>query len=117
MYLAGALSRGYLQKSRSREHQHDAGCVPKTIYSPGIKQLTAKERVKFIKPGSPETKGELSHLVLSSFVLRDELSVHDDMVDRGERVVLSLRRDVTQRLHYAQSGVITSLSQAKECTH
>ena len=36
----------------------------------------------------PETKGELSHHVLPYFNIRDELSVYDGVVVRGERVVV-----------------------------
>ena len=41
-----------------------------------------------IKAGWPETKGELSHLVLPFFDVRDELSVCDGIVIRGETVTL-----------------------------
>ena len=41
--------------------------------------------IKVIKAGWPETKRELSHLVLPHFGKRDELSVDDDVVVRGER--------------------------------
>ena len=38
------------------------------------------ELIKVIKAGWPETKGELSHLALSFFNVRDELSVCDGTV-------------------------------------
>ena len=41
------------------------------------------ELIKVIKAGWPETKGELSHLVLPFFDIRDELSVCDGIVIRG----------------------------------
>ena len=66
---------------------HDACLRPSTLQE--IKQHTAKdnslqELIKVIKAGWPETKGELSYLVLPYFGIRDELSVDDDMVVRGE---------------------------------
>ena len=89
-----------------------------------IKQHTAKddslqELIKVIKAGWPETKGELSHLVLPYFGIRDELSVDDDVVVRGERLVVpkSLRRDLIRRLHYAHFGVASTLSRARECIY
>ena len=73
------------------------------------------ELIKVIKAGWPETKGELSHLVLPFFDIRDELSVCDGIVIRGERVVVpkSLRRDMLYRLHYAHSGVVSTLLLAR----
>ena len=74
------------------------------------------ELIKVIKAGWPETKGELSHLVLPFFDVRDELSVCDGIVIRGETVVVpkSLRRDMLYRLHYAHSGVVSTLLLARE---
>ena len=54
--------------------------------------------------------------MLPFFDIRDELSVYDGVVIRGEGVVvpLSLRRDMLRRLHYAHSGVVSTLSLARE---
>ena len=49
-----------------------------------VKDNSLQELIKVIKAGWPETKGELSYLVLPYFGIRDELSVDDDMVVRGE---------------------------------
>ena len=77
------------------------------------------ELIKVIKAGWPETKGKLSHLVLPFFGVRDELSVCDGIVIRGERVVVpkSLRRDMLYRLHYAHSGVVSAFLLARECIY
>ena len=74
------------------------------------------ELIKVIKAGWPETKGELSHLVLPFFDVRDELSVCSGIVIRGERVVVpkSLRRGISYRLHYAHSEVVSTLLLARE---
>ena len=130
MYLADALSRGYLPYDGSQtiasevesiNMTQDACLKPSTLQE--IKQHTAKddslqELIKVIKAGWPETKGELSYLVLPYFGIR-ELSVDDDVVVRGERLVIpkSLRRDLIRRLHYAHSGVVSTLSQARECIY
>ena len=96
MYLADALSRVYLPYDRSQtiapevesiNMTQDACLKPSTIQK--IKQHTAKddslqELIKVIKAGWPKTKGELSHLILLYFGIRDELSVDDDVVVRGE---------------------------------
>ena len=91
MYLADALSRAYLPYDGSQtiasevesiNMTQDACIKPSTLKE--IKQHTAKdesllELINVIKAGWPETKGELSHLVLPYFVIRDELSVDDGM--------------------------------------
>ena len=80
------------------------------------KDNSLQELIKVIEAGWPETKGELSHLVLPFFDVRDELSVYNGIVSRGQRVVVSksLRRDMMYRLHYALSGVVSTLSLARE---
>ena len=129
MYLADPLSRAYLpydgiqtisSEVESINMTQDVCLKPSTLQE--IKQHTAKddslqELIKVIKTGCPETKGELSHLVLPYFGIRDELSVDDDVVFRGERLLIpkSLRRDLIRRLHYAHSGVVSTLSRAREC--
>ena len=54
--------------------------------------------------------------MLPFFDVRDELSVYNGIVIRGERVVVpkSLHRDVLYRRHYAHSGVVSTLSLARE---
>ena len=98
--------------------------MPKPSTLQEIKQHTAKddslqELIKVIKAGWPETKGELSHLVLLYFGIRDEVSVDDDVVVRGERIVLPklLRQDLKRQLHHAHSGVVSTLSRARECIY
>jgi len=67
--------------------KQDACLKPSTLQE--IKQHTSKddslqELIKVIKAGWPERKGELPHLVLPHFRIRDKLSVDDDVVVRRE---------------------------------
>jgi len=88
-----------------------------------IKQHTKddnlQELIKVTKAGWSETKGELSHLVLPYFGIQNELSFDDDVVVRGERLVIPklLRRDLMRRFHYAHCGVVSGLLRARECTY
>ena len=90
--------------------------TPQEIKVHTQKDDSLQELIRVIEAGWPETKGKLSHLVLPYFDIRDELSVYDGVVIRGERVVvpMSLRRDMLRRLHYAHSGVVSTLSLARE---
>ena len=47
------------------------------------------------------------------------MSVDDDVVVRGERIVLPklLRQDLKRQLHHAHSGVVSTLSRARECIY
>ena len=90
-YLADALSQRYLPYDGSQtiasevesvNMTQDACLKPSALQE--IKQHKAKddslqELIKVIKAGWPKTKGELSHLVLPYFGIRDELSIDDDV--------------------------------------
>ncbi|XP_022790920.1 uncharacterized protein K02A2.6-like [Stylophora pistillata] len=131
MYLADTLSRAYLPYDGSHGIASEIESInmtqhirlkPSTLQE--IKDHTQKEDsllelIKVIKAGWPETKGELCHLVLPFFDVRDELSVCDGIVIRGERVVVpkSLPRDMLYRLHYAHSGVVSTLLLARESVY
>ena len=96
MYLADTPSRAYLPYDGSQDVASEIESInmtqhirlkPSTLQE--IKDHTQKdnsrlELIKVIKAGWPETKGELSHLVLPFFDVRDELSVCDGIVIRGE---------------------------------
>lgn len=78
-----------------------------------------QELMKVIKAGWPETKHEVSHQLTPFFGIRDELSMQDGIVLRGERVVIpkSLQCHMVNRVHYAHTGTASSLSQARECIY
>ena len=117
MYLADALSRVYLPYDKSqaiaseveRINMAQDACLKSSTLQE-IKQHTAKDKslqgiIKVIKGGWPKTKEEISHLVIPYFVIHDKLSVTDDLLVRGEKLVIpkSLRRDLIRLLHYAHS--------------
>ena len=74
-----------------------------------------------IKAGCPETKHEVSHRLTPFFGIRDELSMQDGIVLRGERVVIpkSLQHQMVNRvyMYYAHTGMVISLSHARECIY
>lgn len=80
------------------------------------KDAVLQELIKVIQTGWPERKAEVTHQISPYFGVRDELSIYEGIVVRGERVVIpmSLRREMMNRLHYAHSGVVSSLSRARE---
>ena len=119
MQLADTLSRAYLPYDGSQEVASEIESVNMTQYIrlrqstlQEIKVHTQKdeslpELIRVIEDGWPETKGELSHLVLPFFDIRDELSGYNGVVIRGKRVVfpMSLRRDMLRCLHLPIVGL------------
>ena len=70
-----------------------------------------------IQKGWPESRDELPSQLHPYFSMRDEMSVQDGLVFKGERVVVphSLRSDMRQRIHSSHVGVDACLRRAREC--
>ena len=131
MYLADTLSRAYLPHDERQQTSSEFDRVnllegirvkPTTLQE--IKAHTENDEqlqglVKVIQAGCPHIKAGLSHHVTPYFGMRDEISYYDGMVIRRERVVIpkSLRREMLNRIHYAHTGVVSSLSRARECMY
>ena len=62
--------------------------------------------IKTIREGWPCNKQNLSQELAPFFELRDTLSVDDDIVLKGERILISesLRKEIKQKLHAAHLG-------------
>ena len=128
MYLADTLSRAYLPYDGSQEVASEIESINmtqhirlRTTTLQEIKDHTQKdnsllELIKVIKAGWPETKGELSHLVLPFYDIHDKLSVYNGIIVRRKRVVVpkSLLQDMLYQLPYAHSGIASTLLLAGE---
>ena len=70
-----------------------------------------------VMDGWPTEKKELPHQVAPYFPYRDELSVQDGLVFRGERVAIptDLRQTLKERVHSSHLGIAVCLRRAKEC--
>ena len=70
-----------------------------------------------IMDGWPTEKKDLPHQVAPYFPYRDELSVQDGLVFRGERVVIptDLRQTLKERVHSSHLGIEGCLRRAREC--
>ena len=69
-----------------------------------------------ITKGWPNSKDEVPPTVLPYFSYRDELTVQDGIVLRGERVVipLSMRGDIKDKVHAGHLGINSCLRRARE---
>jgi len=125
MFLADLLSRAYLSKSTEPEDKefefvNMASCVP--ISDPRLEEIrqeiqadeTMKILMKVILQGWPDDKASMSSLALPYFNQRDELTVQNGLIFRGERVVVpkQLRELMKQKIHSSLMGTEACLRRA-----
>ena len=75
-----------------------------------------QELRKIIMAGWPAEKGALPESVKPYFNYRDELSVHDGIIVRGDRVVIpkTMRQDLLVKVHAGHSGINSCLRRARD---
>ena len=108
MFLADLLSRAYLPKGPEQEDKefefvNMASCVP--ISDPRLEEIR-QVLMKVILQGWSEDKSSVPSLALPYFNQRDELTVQNVLIFRGERVVVPKRlREVTKhKIHSSRYG-------------
>ena len=80
----------------------------------------ADETLKLLKQtvmeGWPENKGLLPKPLTPYFDYRDELTVQDGIILRGERIVIPslMRREMKQKVHAGHTGINLCLRRARE---
>lgn len=115
MFIADTLSRACLKDAEVTEFDtvNMAKFLPirqerlEQIRSETEKDETMQMLREIIIHGWPESKDNLPVQLSEYFNLRDEFSVQDGLVFRGERVMipLSLRKTMVDRIHTAHIGV------------
>ena len=72
-----------------------------------------------IQQGWPEQKSALPSIISPYYNMRDEMSVQDGLIFKGERVVVprAIRRDLMKRVHNAHLGVNGCLNRARKCLY
>ena len=84
------------------------------------KDETMQRLQDMVKRGWPENKKDVDPELISYFHVRDEISIGDDLIFRGERVVIprARRRDmVIARVHDSHIGVNGCLRRARKCLY
>ena len=130
MYLADTLSRAPQGPEQSDEDKgletvSLVGQIP--IAEPRLRDIREHTEQdedmqilkKVILAGWPESKDEVPMAARPYFSIRDELSVLDGIVFKGEKAVIpvTLRKDMIQRIHAAHIGMEGSLRRARECLY
>ncbi|XP_064637858.1 uncharacterized protein K02A2.6-like [Lineus longissimus] len=136
MFLADTLSRAYLQS----EDHHDTRqnvvlqfqSIRMTDYTP-ISSTTLREiqpatqddedlqeLKSVILQGWPINKRDVSTACTPYFNIRDELSVENNIIFRGQQQCLvprSMRRKILQRLHQSHDGIEACRRRARDCVY
>lgn len=131
MYIADMLSRAYLQESDENIGSREFDSINSVCFLPIgrerleqiQKETESDESLQVLKQvivkGWPTDKGECPAYATPYFHVRDELSIQDGLIMRGERVVIpgSMRGDMKKAVHKAHLGVGSCLRRARECLY
>ena len=127
MFIADLLSRAHLNESKQEEFEY----INMMKYLPirkdrllRIKEATSNDKAMkslrdVIMSGWPEEKCLLPSEILVYFHFRDELTVQDGLIFRGDRVVIpaSLRQEIKEAIHSSHVGIEGCLRRARECVY
>ncbi len=127
LLIADTLSRAYLDEHFPDKHSQVNTVSHLKIGTDKLQELkeeTKKDETmsilkEVILQGWPVNKNLVPVQVVPYFTFRDELTVHDGLVFRGERLVVqeSLRRSFKERLHSSHLGSERMLRRARECIY
>lgn len=69
--------------------------------------------------GWPETKKDVDEEIRPYFQMKEELTVSDDIIFRGNRVIIpaELRKDILQQIHSGHVGIQGCLNRAREIVY
>ena len=128
MYLADTLSRAFLPDTDNAQGEFErvnaVRLLPMT--DERLEQMRTSthdddvlQQLKdFIQTGWPEEEQELLAVIAPYFSFRDELSIYDGLVFKGERLIPKLMRPkMKERLHSSHIGVNGCLRRARECMY
>ena len=131
MQLADTLSRAYLLHTDATPFEMEVQSVNMVQDLPlaaarldDVQAHTAKDDTlqvltRVILEGWPEDKTAIPAAAMPYFSVRDELSVQNGIILRGERALIpkSLRHDMLRRIHMSHMGVEGCLRRARECVY
>ena len=131
MLLADILSRAYSEDYEGTATESDVECIHATYFLPvpdhQLKELRREAAcdptVQFVKKailgGFPDTKDEQPAAIHQYFEIRDELSVHDGVISKGQRCIIphTQRQKIKQKLHDSQIGLQGCLCRAHETVY
>lgn len=146
MYLADTLSRAYRVRKSTRENvaedvmyieemrgdiegelEHISMIQYLPVSEPTLTAIqqatesdaTLRELKTTIRRGWPATKAEVSANISGYFTFRDELSLQNGLVFKGERLVIpmSVKADMLAKIHRSHIGIQGCLRRAREVVY
>ncbi|XP_062576406.1 uncharacterized protein LOC134238297 [Saccostrea cucullata] len=133
MELADTLSRAYLpnekpSKAESLVEAINTSMLQFLLIAPNrlkdIQDETAKDNTlqnlgAFIRNGWPDCKTLVPELIVPYFEIRDELSIQNGVIFKGDRAVIpqALRKDMLTRIHSSHLGIEGCLRRARESVY
>ena len=132
MFIADTLSRAYLQNTKGSSVENDVESIHMIDYVHGIsdggvtkiKEATQADAemlalIKVIQTGWPESQDELPIPVKDYYTFRDELSVQNGLIYKGERLVVptAIRPEMIRRIHSSHLGIQSCLRRAREAVY
>lgn len=126
LHLADMLSRSYLPHTGESDEFPQVNMVDYvTIGKERLNRIKTNTETdealqmlkKVIQQGWPEDKHVLPNQVLPYFNIRDELSLQDGIIFRGERIVVptNMRKEMKETLHSSHLGIESTLRHARDC--
>ena len=121
------LSRSYLPNTESNQTEFEK--VNMVDFLPirderlqQIRQAVDNDEVtcqlrQIIQHGWPDNKEQLPAQLVPYFSSRDEMSVQDGLIFKGQRIVipLSMRQELKKSIHSSHIGIDGCLRRAREC--
>ena len=129
MYLADTLRKAFLPNTDNAQGEFERVDAVKLLpmTDERLTEMRASARDDYvlqqlkevIQTGWPEEKQELPAVLAPYFSFRDELSIYDGLVFKGERLLLprQMRPKMKERLHSSHIGVNGCLRRARECMY
>ncbi|XP_055900524.1 uncharacterized protein K02A2.6-like [Biomphalaria glabrata] len=126
MYLADTLSRAHIKSSANSQGEFElinmAGFLAigeeklQKLREGTEKDRTLQKLLITINQGWPEGKHLLPYQLTPYYNFRDEMSVQEGLIFKGERVVVpkSLRLEMKKEVHSTHSGIEGCLKRARE---
>ena len=125
MYLADALSKAHSKDTGSPESEEEFQ-VSVVLSMPSERLLELKTATendpaltdlkKVVLEGWPDNKSQVKKGIAAYWDFREQISVHDGVLFKGERVIVpeNLRSDMLKRVHQAHQGSKACKRRARE---
>lgn len=131
MYLADTLSRAFLRNNQRSEAEEEVESIHvvdylaiskqqlEEIQKETLKDPTLQVVKKTILEGWPDSNSTVPMQARQYYSIRDELTVHDDILFKGQRCIIpqNLRQKIKERLHSSHVGVQGCLRRAREVVY